>query len=307
VQQSIAVFLLAAVTLFTAAPARAASFIFAIDGTRSYLSQSGSGFQQTDTAGNPTLPLQFRTPQNAALNNGPFIPAGSLNSPLSGNLLVTLAPGSIQFSALGGNQMVLTTTGNYQPGEDGAGNLPPVSPGAQAGNFGAKVIAIGETSRDYGWAFDSPVSLDPTLSHPAALSTDGLGNFNAHGLELLQNQGFEDILRSIANPSKTNLAGLIIPVDGNNGPSGIGGFQANGSVVGNIDPITHHLVIPINEVLYSPVIFSQTLLGYEVLALNGRIVADQSIMVPEPSSLTLLTFASLTFGCARFVRRRRGT
>src|SRR5580700_9785315 len=69
-----------------------------IDRTQSFLSRAGSGFQPTDPAGHPTTPLLLSTPQNAAINNGWGIPAGSLYAPIGGNLYFTYVPGSsIQF------------------------------------------------------------------------------------------------------------------------------------------------------------------------------------------------------------------
>jgi hypothetical protein len=298
----------AAAVLFLFATAAQAQVIdFQIDHTRSYLSRQGSGFQPTDPAGNPVGPLLLTTAQNPALNNGPHIPAGSITAPVNGNLYAAVIPGAaLQFfsgsllgqpnpdpaansKVTGPLNMQIDTTGSYQPGRDNAGNLPQVSPGPQPGNYGTVLAAVAAVSRDSEWALDAPLSLDPSFSFPSAIATDGLGNFDAHGVVLFLNKGTEDIVSGLASPSKNNVGSTTpIPVDYNNGPSGVGGFQPAGTVLGNIDPTTFHLVLPVNEVAYSNVVVGGTLLGYLVSAISGTIVADPK--VPEPSTMVLLAF-----------------
>jgi hypothetical protein len=294
---------------------------FQIDTTRSYLSRTGSGFQPTDPAGHSVGPLLLSTPQNAALNNGSHIHSGSLYAPLEGRVYFNAVPGvSIQFlsgtqlgqvnpdPAPGSNvagplNMQVRTTGPYQPGRDNVGTLPQTSPGPQPGNFGVILTAVAATMRDTEWAFDSPLSLDPSFNIPSALAMDAAGTFNEHGLTLLLNKGTEDTVSGIGPPNEKNVGSTTpIPVDYNNGPTGVGGFQPAGTVMGNLDPVTYHLVLPINIVTYTEVRINGTLLGYTVSAINGQIIADA--LVPEPSTMTLLALGVVSL--LGYAWRRRG-
>ena len=266
-------------------------------GTVNYVNGIGgkvaSGFQGGNATGqfNPATEL-VAAAQNGALVNGGIIPNGSLNSQLSGHLFAAVDPGnSIQFFSTGQNLMYLKTTGNYLPGEiqPGAGGDANVSPSApaQPGNFGARVAAIAANERVYGSVYDSPISLDPTLSGPAALAITGGNSFDTSGLVLPQNSGVEDIVTGIgAGPYNIGLDGSSTPVNAYSAfdPSTgapISGYTPN---TGTVDPVTLQLVIPINFVLYTQVVVGGNV-DYQVSVLGGQIVANPA--VPEPSTITL--------------------
>ncbi|MBI3839052.1 MAG: PEP-CTERM sorting domain-containing protein [Planctomycetia bacterium] len=270
---------------------------FTIDGNQSYMSRVGTGFQPTNPDGSFSGPFLANAPQDAGLVNPGSIPGGSMNAQLFGNLYAVVNPGSSiqllsgQLAEGAGNSginMHVATTGLYQPGQDGAGNISTV--GSYQGNFGHKNAAVAAKLRDSDWSFDSTLSMNPTFTAPAALATDGSGNFDVHGTLLPTMTGVEDIISGISSPTRIHLASDFgpLPLDFNNGPGGVGGFQPAGTVVGNIDPVTFHLVLPINLQIWSKVKSSGVLLGFFVSAFGGQIVADPA--VPEPSTITLFGF-----------------
>ncbi|MBI3839051.1 MAG: PEP-CTERM sorting domain-containing protein [Planctomycetia bacterium] len=286
-----------AALLFFATTAQAQTD-FTIDGNQSYMSRVGTGFQPANPDGSFSGPFLADDPQNAGLVNPGTIPGGSMNAQLFGNLYAVVNPGSsIQLltgqlaegPANSGVNMHLATTGLYQPGQDNSGNIS--TGGSYPGNFGHKNPALAAKLRDSDWSFDSTFSLNSTLTAPAALATDGAGNFDAHGTVLPWATGLEDIISGITSPTRIHYKtdfGAYLPVDFNNGPGGVHSFQPPGTVVGNIDPVTFHLVLPINAQVWVSVKSSGVLLGYFVSAFGGQIVADPA--VPEPSTITLFAF-----------------
>jgi len=290
-----------AVLFLLAANVQAQNIVdFQIDPTQSWLSfgvnggttyQTNGGFMPGNSVGqyNPATYLPASA-ENAGLVNGGSIPAGSLNTGFYGHLFAAVNPGtSIQFFS-NPYQMLNVTTGNYAPGENNLGQTDPTAP-AQPGNVGGKVTAIGALERVYGSVYNSLVSLDPTLSVPAALPITGGNNFDTAGLVIPQIQGYEDITTGIgAGPYKTNLAGNNTPIslqetyDPNTGNQNAPFYIPNNATV---DPVTLHLVIPINFVLFNEVTVG-TSRDYQVVTLRGQIVADP--YVPEPSTITLLGF-----------------
>jgi hypothetical protein len=213
-----------------------------------------------------------------------------MNTGFFGHLYAAVNPGtSIQFYSTGGVNMSNVTTGNYAPGENNAGNTDPTAP-AQPGNVGARVTAIGALERIYGSTYDSLVSLDPTLSGPAALAITGGNNFDTAGLVLPTLQGYEDITTGIgAGPYKIGLAGNNYPISfaSDYDPATGAPRQYYNPNNATVDPVTLQLVIPINFVLFNEVTVGSNR-DYQVVTLRGQIVANP--VVPEPSTITLLGF-----------------
>jgi hypothetical protein len=213
-----------------------------------------------------------------------------MNTGFFGHLYVAVNPGtSIQFFAPPGqNNIHNVTTGNYAPGEDNTGHTNPASP-AQPGNIGARVTAIGALQRNYNSVYDSLVSLDPTLSGPAALPITGGNQFDTAGLVLPQTQGYEDITTGIgAGPYKISAIGNY-PISFHSAYDQNTGAPAQGYVANNatVDPVTLHMIIPINFQLWNEVTVGSNR-DYQVITLRGQIVADPPI--PEPSTIILFGF-----------------
>jgi len=290
----------AAVLFLFAAKVQAQNIVdFAIDPTQSWISfginggntsATNGGFQPGNPDGsyNPATFLAASA-QNAGLVNGGTIPAGSMNSGFLGHLYAAVNPGtSIQFYSQGNANMHNVTTGNYAPGENNSGNTDPTAP-AQPGNIGARVTAIGALERIYGSVYDSLLSLDPTLSHPQALAITGGNNFDTAGLVLPQLQGYEDITTGIgAGPYKIGLAGQNYPISIHSDYDPNTGAARQYYVANNatVDPVTLHLVIPFNFVLFNEVTVGSNR-DYQVVTIRGQIVANPT---PEPSSVVLFGF-----------------
>lgn len=297
----------AALLMFaTAAQAQLTNVVdFKIDQVNSWLGIQNSGFVGTDASGNFNTPFLATTPQNPGLVNGGAIPNGSLVSSIRGDINVAVAPGvAVQFfpgpapATAGGQQIDQPDVALYRPARDGAGNLiNALGPGALGGRNPAVGASINAHTLQYGSPSSNLDPTAPTLANQTALPTDGAGNFSATGVSLGQTSGWQDIISGIASPAEIGLAGDNFPDNLNftytsgvttGGADGHGGNAAFVSGNGNINPVTFHLVLPINFTLWSRVTSSGTLIGYLVSTLNGQIVADP--VVPEPSTITLFGF-----------------
>jgi len=250
-----------------------------------------AGFQPGNSTGQFTYASELKqTAQNPAVVNGGTVPNGSLNSPLHGHLFAAVDPGnSIQFFAQGQDNMRLTTTGNYIPGESPPGTTSPTAP-PQPGEFGAKVAAIAAFLRNYNQVYDSLVSLDPaTQTTPTAIPITGGNSFDVSGIVLPERQGIEDIVTGIgAGPYRIDLSGSNFPINFYSSYDPNTGNQIQGYTPesGTVDPVTLQLVIPFNFVLYNEVTVGSNR-DYQVAVVGGRIVANPA---PEPSTIVLFGF-----------------
>jgi hypothetical protein len=289
----------AAVLFLFATAAQAQNFAdYQIDASQSWLGIRNSGFIAANDSGTFLSPFLATTSENPALVQGAHIPNGSLDARIRGDVWVASTPGSsVQFLSTGVQQIDQFVTGNYKPGRDSSNNV--TNSVASPGNEGGLNSGVAATINGHGNQYSSPGSfLNPvTGAGPTALPTDGLGNFDVTGVTLPQTQGVQDIISAVAGTSIIGLAGNNYPVNfsqtyangvatgGTDGHGAIDGFTP---LSGNIDPVTFHLVLPVNFLFWSRVTSGGHLQGYLISTVEGQIVADP--VVPEPSTMVLAAF-----------------